>query len=826
MVRTETDIIAQLLQDLPDIVLVLSATGELMWANRRAEELFGQSLAESIGISALEYVHPDDLELVLRSFETVQEKQIGNPLEIRVRLRDQWRLIELIGAPVTWYEEGAIVFCLRDLTDRRRFEVSRDDVARFRSLVHNASTIVMLISPEGSRESASGAMTRNLGHDPEDVESAPLVDIVHEEDREILQAALASALQDSSAHCPVVQGVRLLRRGGVESIAYELAFVNLLDDPTVRGLVVTAHDISARVATEHELHQALEGLRNTSSLLNATIESTADGLLVVDITRRVASFNKKFAEIWHLPESMLQGRDDTAIIDFAVAQVKDPEAFLTQIDELYAQSEIESTDTIEFKDGRVFERFSKPQYVDGVVVGRVWSFSDITDQKRLEHDLAHLAFHDTLTGLPNRNLFRDRLNHAIARSERSDALVAVLFLDLDNFKTVNDSLGHSAGDELLEHVARVLTACLRRSDTAARLGGDEFAVLVEDVKSRDEVFNLAKRIMTKMRQPLSVGGQTIVTTVSIGVTFGTAGSSSEQLLRNADLAMYLAKSQGKDRFDEFQDQMHTLVVERLELEADLRGAVDSSQFIVHYQPIVELDGRKIVGFEALVRWNHPSKGLLQPTEFIPFAEEVGIINEIDRLVLGEACTQAKSWQEQGLVGEDSLISVNLSALEIGSPDIIGIVADSLASTGFDPRCLVLEVTESALMRNIEIAVSNLYALAALGPRIAIDDFGTGYSSFSHLERLPIDILKIDQTFVTNSNKRNSLANLDLAIIQLAETLGLVAIAEGIEDADQAARLAQLGCRLAQGFYLGEPLDSNETEAMLQSLAPLNAGQRS
>jgi diguanylate cyclase (GGDEF)-like protein len=288
--------------------------------------------------------------------------------------------------------------------------------------------------------------------------------------------------------------------------------------------------------------------------------------------------------------------DDDEVVNHIVDQLADPEAFRVRVDELYSQPESESTDTLYFEDGRVFERYSKAQYMSGDVVGRVWSFSDITEQKRLENDLSHLAFHDTLTGLANRALFRHRLDQAVARNERSSKYVAVLFLDLDNFKTINDSLGHSAGDELLRSVAESLAGCLRRSDTAARLGGDEFAVLVEDASSHDEVMELAKRIMTALRRPVSIGTQQVSVTVSIGITFGITGSTSEQLLRNADLAMYLAKTQGRDRFEEFQDQMHTAVVARLELESDLRRAVLDNEFTVHYQPIFNLATGAIVGF--------------------------------------------------------------------------------------------------------------------------------------------------------------------------------------------------------------------------------------
>jgi diguanylate cyclase (GGDEF)-like protein/PAS domain S-box-containing protein len=810
--------LARLLNAFPEIVVVLDAQGNVLWANHLAEELFDRPLESAIGMSGIDLVHPDDLEIVLRSLETVQTKTVGSPLEIRAKIGDDWRLIELIGTAVSWFEKGAVLFSIRDLTERRRFELARDNVARFRSLVHNATTIMMLLSPTGEVESVSGAMTRMLGHDPEVVERQPLANIVAPSDRPALRVALENALRSSSATQPVVQALRLLRRGGEDMISYELSIVSLVDDPTVGGLVVTAHDVSERVTAEMELRNSVRELRETSSLLNATLESTADGILVVGTDRTITSFNSQFATMWRLPTNLVAGRDDHRIVEYVAEQLVDPSAFIARVNDLYAQSEAESNDTLVFTDGRVFQRLSKPQYVSGDVVGRVWSFSDVTEQKRLENDLAHLAFHDALTGLANRALFQDRINQALARSERSDKYVAVLFLDLDNFKTINDSLGHSVGDDFLKVVAETLVGCLRKSDTAARLGGDEFAVLIEDAPNRAEVMHMAARLMKSLREPVTVAGQEITLTVSLGITFGFQGHTSDQLLRNADLAMYLAKAQGKDRIEEFQDQMHVAVVQRLELEHDLRRAVLSEELRVHYQPIFDLVSGAIVGFEALVRWQHPTHGLLQPISFIPFAEEIGFIHNIDSFVLTEACAQARRWQAMGLASPGLLMSVNLSAREIADSSIRESVSLSLLETGFEPKHLILEITESALLRDLEATIRNLESLKSLGLSIAVDDFGTGFSSFSHLEQLPIDILKVDRSFVANIAVDEGRPSLAPAIVQLAHTLGLTTIAEGVESQDQVTPLRDLQCRLAQGYHLGMPLDADETEGLLRAHA--------
>jgi diguanylate cyclase (GGDEF)-like protein/PAS domain S-box-containing protein len=810
-VTTPDPALARFLDELPDVVIVLDDCGNVLWGNSRAEHLFGVTLEEFHGHSALEFVHPDDLELVLRSLSSIQSKDVGTPLEVRARGTTGWRLLELIGAPVTWFAPGAVLFSLRDLTERRRFEVAHDEVARFRSLVHHATAITMLVTADGYIESVSGALTRMLGWDPERVERMPLVDIADESDRPALRVALERAAAGATAAHPVVIGAQLLRHDGGGALPFELSFVNLVDEPTVGGFIVTAHDTSARVAVEQEL-------RNALSLLKATLDSTADGVVVVDRDGNLTGVNGRLSEMWHVPDNQmalqLDRPADERSLNFVYDQLVDPDAFTSLYEQISTNPEHETTDILEFKDGRVFERFSRPQLVDGEIVGRVWSFRDSTERVRLESELSYQAFHDSLTGLANKALFTDRLNQAVARMERTRKPMAVMFLDLDNFKTVNDSLGHSVGDELLRVVAGALTGCIRTSDTAARLGGDEFAVLIEYIEGHADIVTLAERILTTLRHPVTLGTTKVVATASIGVTFGVPGSTGEQLLRNADLAMYMAKDQGKDRFEEFRDHMHTAVVVRLELEADLRRTMTGAQeLVVHYQPVIELESRAIVGFEALVRWQHPLRGLLPPDAFVPFAEEVGLIDVVDRFVLAEACAQLHLWQERGLVGSDITMSVNLSARELADPETADRVADTLAATSFDPANLILEITESAMMRDTDTVVENLHALRRLGLRIAVDDFGTGYSSLAYLEQFPVDILKIDRSFIATLNDDET-GGLAPTIIGIGETLGHLTIAEGVETEAQAARLLELGCRLAQGYHLGRPLDATAMELAL------------
>jgi diguanylate cyclase (GGDEF)-like protein/PAS domain S-box-containing protein len=799
--------LARLLDELPDLVVVLGPEGQVLWGNARAEAMFGESLENYEGRSAIDLVHPDDLELVWRSLVSVQSKEIGTTLEVRAKTPAGWRLLELIGTPVTWFAEGAVLFNMRDLTERRRFEVARNEVDRFRSLIHHAAAITMLVSSQGEIECTSAALTRMLGHDPEHVEYMPLTGIVCEDDWSALSGAMERAAHEATVAQPVTVQVRLRRHEGTGTVPFELSIVNLVDDPTVGGYVITAHDIRARVAAEAELRSAL-------SVLRATLDSTADGLIVVDGSGAISSINGRLADMWMLPESYWMNQPNQHTLSAVVDQLVHPEALMAKVEELALHPDMETTDVLEFKDGRVFERFSKPQVVDGKVVGRVWSFRDSTERTRLESELTYQAFHDSLTGLANKALFADRLNQAVARMERTRRPIAVMFLDLDNFKTVNDSLGHSTGDELLRAVAEVLLGCIRQADTAARLGGDEFAVLIEYIDGHSDIVKLAERILTALRRPVTLDTTEVVATASIGITFGVPGSTGEQLLRNADLAMYMAKEHGKNCYEEFRDQMHTAIVERLELEADLRRTTTGQELVVHYQPIVDLETDGLIGFEALVRWQHPLRGLLPPGSFIPFAEEVGLIDVVDRFVLAEACGQLHHWQTRGLVPPDVTISVNLSAHELADAETGTNVAAMLAASKFDPSNLVLEITESAMMRDTTAVIANLQALKALGLRIALDDFGTGYSSLAYLEQLPIDILKIDRSFVDALGDEEKVT-LAQAIIKIAETLGHTTIAEGVESPAQVERLRQLGCRYGQGYHLGVPLDARGTEEMLR-----------
>lgn len=455
----------------------------------------------------------------------------------------------------------------------------------------------------------------------------------------------------------------------------------------------------------------------------------------------------------------------------------------------------------------------KARLLRGVII-------DITKFKQAEEQLRHDALHDVLTGLPNRALFMQRLGKAVELAKRSqDYLFAVLFLDLDRFKFVNDSLGHKVGDQLLIEISRRLEMCIRACDTVARLGGDEFVILLENIKNVDDTTYVAERIQQELALPFNLGGHEVFTATSIGIALSTAGyDRPETLLRDADTAMYHAKSQGKARHQVFDTTMHTHAVAMLQLDSDLRRAVERQEFRLFYHPVVSLTTGKITGFEALVRLWHPDRGLISPAEFMPVAEETGLIMPISEWVLREACYQTSIWQKQFHLELPLTIGVNLSGKHFKQADLVKQIDKVLQTSGLEPCSLKLEITERVLMENTALVTDTLSQLRALGVHICLDDFGTGYSSLSYLHRFPIDTLKIDRSFVSNmsvgDDKENSKFQIIQTIVILAHKLNIDLIAEGVETKEQLAELKQMKCKYAQGYFFSKPLNSKAVEALM------------
>ena len=902
--------------------------------------------------------------------------------------------------------------------------------------------------------SSNEAFCRLTGYTTDELLAFPsLLDLVPAEDRRGLRRQLRSRRAVFSAKYTFETAI--LNKAG-ERVEMEIAFKPFGGEPTPK-LIAVVRDVTARKRDEQKLREAL-------SLLSATLESTADGLLVVDAAGKIVSANRRFVRMWRIPEAVLATGDDDAALSVVLDQLADPDAFLRKVRDLYAQPEAESFDVLQFRDGRVFERYSIPQRVDGRAVGRVWSFRDvgerhraesalreseerhravvetlnegllitdgddrilfsnermaamtgyavpemvgrpaselflapkdwpaiddrnrrrlrgqseryevemrrkdgdrffvevnaipfrnaegrivgtlgaitditerkraedslrrsareyqdlfesandaililrpesqmilevnrkacemyglprdqivgmslknftrdvprseeqvrrilregasenletvhfhrdgtpidllvsssvveyrgesailsvgrdITESKRAKQEIERLAYHDALTDLPNRARFADRLEIALSQARREGHRLAILFLDLDRFKVVNDSLGHKVGDVLLQKVALRLSQLIRGGDTLARLGGDEFIILLSRIEHEEDAARVAQNVLGLFKKPFLLGERELFITASIGISlFPRHGEDRESLVKNADIAMYRAKQEGRDNFQFHTSQHSHDAIRRLALETDLRKAIDQNEVGVHFQPLVDVRKGVLIGAEALARWEHPRRGRLGPSEFIPIAEETGLIVPLGERILRAACVRMRAWHEAGR--PELRLSVNLSARQFHQQELAARVDAVLRETGLAPHTLELEITESIAMRDAAASVVALRALKDLGVRITIDDFGTGYSSLSYLKKFPIDTIKIDQTFVRDVCSDANDAAIVRAAIVMAQELKIDVIAEGVETADQVDFLRRRECHVMQGYLFGEPVSGEKFEERLRS----------
>ena len=639
-------------------------------------------------------------------------------------------------------------------------------------------------------------------------------------------------------------------------------FENASGEAEVRTELVRVRGLTVDI-TERARH--LAAMLKSNAILAATQEASADGICLVDPDGNVVSLNSRFAEMWHIPPALVEElRDRRQLMACVLSLMRQPEEFVEKMSLLRQNSSASSRDEIQLRDGRIFERYSAPALAAPAVLtslvtrelaptgaenaiaaietrdigpcshgagvpeetssfGRVWTFSDVTERKHYEDQLEHRAFHDPLTELPNRSLFMNRVEQGLSRLDRRGKALAILFFDLDRFKVVNDTMGHEKGDLLLQEIGKRLNMVLRPGDTAARFGGDEFTLLLEDLNGIDDARVTTERLVEALQQPIWMDGREFDVTASIGVAMSfSRHDRAGDLLRNADIAMYRAKNKGKARYEVFDTKMSAAALSRLQLEIELRQAVKWKQLRLDYQPLVDLASNHIIGMEALVRWEHPDKGIISPVDFIPIAEESGMILSIGQWVLREACQQAKKWQMQFPSLWPLKMSVNLSARQFQGSDIVQIVADVLEETELPAFCLELEITETAVMEDADETILILERLRELGVKLAIDDFGTGYSSLAYIERFPLDSLKIDRSFVQTIGKitRNGKAKKERSVIMqavqtLGQGLGIEITAEGIETPEQLAELRDMGCAIGQGFFFAKPLSSVSLTVMLR-----------
>jgi len=567
-----------------------------------------------------------------------------------------------------------------------------------------------------------------------------------------------------------------------------------------------------------EREQSLEVSNQHLRLAEKVFENTFEGIMITDPHNVIESVNPAFTFI-----TGFQAREVIGKTPALLASGKhDAEFYRRMWDEMCTAGHWQGEIWNRRKNGEIFPEWltiNEIRNSAGAVSNYVAIFSDITERKAAEDHVRHLAHHDALTDLPNRMLFAERLNHAIAHAHRSQQQITVMFLDLDRFKLINDTLGHSVGDRLLQTTAQRLTDCVREDDTVARMGGDEFTILIENITDPSNLPSLAQKIISALSQPIMLDGHEIVVTTSIGISvYPNDGEQSETLIKHADAAMYLAKEKGRNNFQFFTSEMNVLAFERMTMESQLRKALERNEFSLHYQPQVDIGTHRISGMEALLRWHQPTAGWIPPAQFISVAEETGLIVPIGEWVLREACTQNKAWQDEGL--PPTRVAVNISGRQFKQKNLVEVVGKILEETGLEAEYLELEITESIAMEHADDTVTKLHALKAMGIRISMDDFGTGHSSLSYLKLFPIDTLKIDKSFVQDLASNSIDNTIATAIAAMAHGLKLKVITEGVETEEQLTFLKGMHRDEVQGFYFSQPLPPDRFAALLRDGLPL------
>ncbi|MHB8680851.1 MAG: putative bifunctional diguanylate cyclase/phosphodiesterase [Acidimicrobiales bacterium] len=674
----------------------------------------------------------------------------------------------------------------------------RQSERRFKALVRNAADIIMVVNDDGLLQYVSPAFERILGISPEPYYAQSTGNFIHPDD--LLR--INTEMPELAAHPEQVLHTQLRIRDSAGSWRhFEATVTNRREDPDVRGIVGNLHDITALIEAHERFRSAFEDAPIGMAL------ATLDGLVIRSNRAYGAILARAPEDLVGLTIGDFTHPDDRDRTDAAMRAIAERRSDGYELEKRFVRPDGQEVWT-HVHVSCVRDSSGEPQYLIGQI-------QDVSEQRTMRERLAHAAIHDPLTGLPNRVLFMDRLSMALSRAERSGSRVAIAFLDLDRFKLVNDGLGHASGDVLLEAVAQRLRNALRTEDTVARFGGDEFTILWEDLRHEDEALVVARRILEELQQPIELDGAVVFVTASIGLAVADSQSTPSSMLRDADTAMYLAKEGGRSRVEVFDGRSHAVALESLNVINELHGALARHEFVLHYQPIVDLRDGATVAVEALVRWEHPERGLLLPGQFIEVAEECGLIVPLGTWVLQEACRQAAQWHRRAPASPAPLeVHVNISPRQLVSPGFVAGVEAALVESGIHPGTLCLEITEGTLMHDERVSSESLRDLRALGVRISIDDFGTGYSSLSYLKRFPIDSLKVDRTFVDGLGEDPDDSVIVSAVVALAHSLAITAVAEGVETEIALAELQRLGCDRAQGFLVGHPQPAAAVEAQL------------
>jgi diguanylate cyclase (GGDEF)-like protein/PAS domain S-box-containing protein len=857
--RESEELFRAIVQSSSDAITVLDENGTVRYGSPLGEKVLGYEAGFALGLDALDLVHPADqpmvTDIMTRAFT---EPGVHGPITVRVQHADgSWRYLEAIGNNLMDNPAvHGVVVAGRDVTAKVEAEEAlRRSDERFRALVQNLSDVITIVGPGRGLIYSSPAANKLFGFEDDDDTWTDPTSHIHPDDVERVAEEMGAQLTAGTTD-PVAFRLRVAD-GSYKNV--EAIVQDLTDDPSVGGIVATTRDVTERARAESMMASQAQILRliaegapleETLATICGVVETQVEGALCSVMLVDEAEHVLRIGAAPSLPPDYVRESDRVEIGPIAgscgsaayygaTVVVEDIEtderwAEIRDVATAYGLRACWSTPVMASSGDRVLGTFAvyastptAPTPLAEEIVAMVSPLAAIAiERKTIEDRLAYQAHHDPLTGLPNRVLFVEFLTLALARAPRRKTTSAVLFLDLDRFKVVNDSLGHDAGDELMVKLSTRLCDAVRPGDTVARFGGDEFTILCDDLSPEDaqhQAIDVAERLLEVIEAPIQLNGDDQHLSASIGIALVGPGDSPETLLRDADAAMYQAKVGGKGRYELFDEEMRSSARSRLETENALHRAIERDELRIYFQPIVELAGGTCSGAEALVRWQHPDRGLVAPDAFIDLAEETGLIVPLGAWVLEGACRQLMEWRASGTVSPTFTMAVNLSARQLAQPDLVAQVAAALERTGAPPECVCLEITESVLMG--ETTIEGIDALRALGVNLSIDDFGTGYSSLGYLRRFPVDSVKVDRSFVDGLGTESEDSAIVAAVVSLGHALGLSVVAEGVETERQLEDLRALGCDRAQGFLFSAPQPADVFASVVSSSRrdPLSAG---
>lgn len=805
-----------------DAIITIDSENTILFVNPAVEEIFGYRVEELLG-NKLFKLMPERLRARhITGMKRYNETNIRNI---------PWRGVEITALHKNGHEipvevsfgeidsDGARRFTavMRDITKRKKAEKTiRESESRFRLLATYSPAVIFQTDAEGNWIFINDTWCRMTGLTTEESMGGGWAKAIHPGDFDRLHKEWKQAARTQREFSIEFRLVNI--SGNIHQVSGRVV-AHYNDENEPDGFFGTIVDITQTKRMETELRTARDAALEKEYKLRTLFTSMNEGLTQVDDNEIIEFVNDRLCEMTGYEREELIGKTTLNVFFDEEGRRAVAKANKQRMKGIPGQYEAR----LRKKSGEMlWVLISGAPIVnaEGAVTGTLGMFMNISERKRIEAQLLHDAFHDALTGLANRALFMDHLRMTIERCRsRHSNFYAVLFIDFDRFKVINDSLGHSEGDELLKQAAQRLTSCTRSGDLAARLGGDEFVILLSEMPEAGDAVRVAERIQDELRNSFVLDSGEVFMSASIGVALGTGDyNKAEDMLRDADIAMYRAKSGGGTRYQVFDQSMHTQATARLQLETELRQAFERCEFEVHYQPIVNLLTRKLNGFEALARWRHPKRGMISPAEFIPAAEETGLILPLGRWILEESCRQMKNWQNTAPSAASLYVSVNLSFKQFLQTDLPEQVSKALVAAKLAPRCLKLEITESHLVENREKAVEIMHRLRALGVELSLDDFGTGYSSLSYLHYLPIDNLKIDRSFVGRMTESDENREIVRTIIKLAQNLKMKTVAEGIETADQLAELNRLNCESGQGYFFSKPLEAKKAMTFIDEIS--------